>query len=75
MEHNRSVAVYPFAFALPMQTSHPSARLRSFGDALRGLGVVLQTQRNATVLCNAIRGFVATGAEALTFEFRRRLSS
>lgn len=51
-------------FALPMQTSYLTQRLRSFGHALRGLKVLLQTQHNARIHALATVVVVVAGAIA-----------
>lgn len=47
-----------------MQTSYLTGRLRSFGHALRGLKVLLQTQPNARIHAAATVVVVAAGALA-----------
>ena len=47
-----------------MQTSYLTARLRSFGHALRGLKVLLQTQHNARIHAFATIVVVVAGAYA-----------
>ena len=45
-----------------MQSSYLTERLRSFGHALRGLKVLLQTQHNARIHALATIGVVIAGA-------------
>ena len=45
-----------------MPSSHLSGRLRSFGHALRGLKVLLQTQHNARIHAGATVLVIAVGA-------------
>ena len=47
-----------------MRTSYLTSRLRSFGHAFRGLGVLLRTQRNARIHAVATVLVVAAGALA-----------
>jgi diacylglycerol kinase (ATP) len=62
--HNPAVAVYPVQLILPMRTSYLTGRLRSFGHAFRGLGILLRTQHNARIHAVAAIVVVAAGVLA-----------
>ena len=59
--HNPAVAIQPAEFTLPEQPSYLTGRLRSFGHAFRGLGILVQTQHNARIHALAAILVVAAG--------------
>ena len=60
--HNSAVVFRALQRTTPMSTSYLTGRLRSFGHAFRGLGLLLRTQHNARIHAAATVLVIAAGA-------------
>ena len=61
IRHNSAVAISSIGLSMP--NTYLSARLRSFGHAFRGIGILLQTQQNARI--HAVATVLVLGAGAI----------